>query len=42
MVTLLLSPPLSMGIMLLCIALGRWITEKLPRGEKLRQLVGLR
>lgn len=42
MVTLLLAPALSMGIMQLCIALGRWITEKLPGGERLRQLVGLR
>lgn len=38
----LLSPVLGMAIMLLLIRLGKWITEKLPFGDKLRALVGLR
>lgn len=38
----LLSPVLGMAIMLLLIRLGKAITEKLPFGEKLRRLVGLR
>lgn len=38
----LLSPVLGMAIMLLLIRLGKWITRKLPFGDKLRALVGLR
>lgn len=38
----LLSPVLGMAIMLLLIRLGKWITGKLPFGDKLRSLVGLR
>lgn len=38
----LLSPVLGMAIMLLLIRLGKWITGKLPFGDKLRALVGLR
>ena len=38
----LLSPVLGMVIMLLLIRLGKWITGKLPFGDKLRALVGLR
>lgn len=38
----ILSPILGMAIMLLLIRLGKWITGKLPFGDKLRALVGLR
>lgn len=42
MMMLLLAPAISMVILLLCIALGRKLTAKLPHGDRLRQLVGLR
>lgn len=37
-----LGPVIAMVILLLFIALGKWITGKLPFGDKLRLLVGLR
>lgn len=39
---LLLSPVMGLAIMLALIALGEWLTARLPFGDKLRALVGLR
>ena len=37
-----LSPVLGVAIMMILIGIGKYITRKLPHGEKLRALVGLR
>lgn len=38
----ILMPILGLAIMMILIELGTWITQKLPSGEKIRMLVGLR
>ena len=38
----LLSPIIGLGVMMVLIELGKWISRKLPFGDKLRLLVGLR
>lgn len=42
MLKLLLSPVMGLAIMLALIALGQWVTARLPFGGRLRALVGLR